>query len=177
MDASSEQEKMLRALNSALEMELDGQECYLAASRNSTNEAGAQLFDSLAKEEAIHHRKFEELFDSISKRLGWLDVNPVMTSAHNVWETVMEKCHKLGVSVSSTQNELEAVQIAIDKEKNSYDFYEKQASNATYDTEREFYLMLAKEEREHELALLNYYEYFSDPAGWFLKTERQSLDG
>jgi hypothetical protein len=45
-----------------------------------------------------------------------------------------------------------------------------------YDTEKEFYEQLAKE-REHELALVDYYEYLADPAGWFVKIERPSLDG
>jgi len=37
--------------------------------------------------------------------------------------------------------------------------------------------MLAQEEREHELALLDYHDYLSDPAGWFVKSEHSSLDG
>jgi rubrerythrin len=177
MDTSSEQEKMLQAIKSALEMELDGQQCYLAASRNSTNEAGKKLLLSLAEEENSHRRKFEELFDAISRGRGWPSVHPREDGSRNIRETFIEKCRILGVSVSGTKNELEAVQVAIDKEKSSYDFYEKQAGHAAYDTEREFYLMLAKEERGHELALLDYYEYYSDPAAWFLRTERQSLDG
>ena len=71
----------------------------------------------------------------------------------------------------------DAVQVAIDKEKRSYDFYEHQAGNAAYNTEKEFYTTLAIEEREHELALLDYYEYLADPAGWFVKSEHSSLDG
>jgi rubrerythrin len=37
---ASEQAKMLQAINTAIEMESDGKECYLAASKESTNEAG-----------------------------------------------------------------------------------------------------------------------------------------
>ena len=81
------------------------------------------------------------------------------------------------MSVSGTSSELDAVKVAIDKEKKSYDFYENQASKAIYDTERSFYEALAREEREHELTLLDYYDYLSDPAGWFVKTEHPSLDG
>jgi len=29
----------------------------------------------------------------------------------------------------------------------------------------------------HELALIDYYDYLSDPAGWFVKKEHPSLDG
>ena len=80
------------------------------------------------------------------------------------------------MSVGGTSSELDAVKIAIDKEKKSYDFYENQASQAKYDTEKSFYESLAREEREHELTLLNYYDYLADPAGWFVKAEHPSLD-
>ena len=81
------------------------------------------------------------------------------------------------MSVGGTSSELDAVKVAIDQEKKSYDFYENQASEAIYNTEKSFYETLAREEREHELALLDYYEYLADPAGWFVKAEHPSLDG
>ncbi len=46
---TSEQSKMLQVINMAIEMELDGKECYLAASKDSTNEAGKKLLQSLAE--------------------------------------------------------------------------------------------------------------------------------
>jgi len=32
------------------------------------------------------------------------------------------------------------------------------------------------EEREHHLILLDYYEYFKEPAGWFVRQEHPSMD-
>ena len=55
----SEQEKILQAITIAIEMELDGKQCYLAASECSTNEAGKKLLQSLAEEEDNHRQKFE----------------------------------------------------------------------------------------------------------------------
>jgi len=174
---TSEQAKMLQAINTAIEMELDGKECYLAASKESTNEAGRKLLESLAEEEDSHRRKFEELYNSILKGRGWPSVNLQPDTTHDIRTSLIKTCTILGVNVSGTSSELDAVQVAIDKEKKSYDFYENQARIAAYDIEREFYKNLAKEEREHELALLDYYDYLSDPAGWFVKTEHPSLDG
>ena len=67
---TSEQAKMLQAMNTAIEMESDGKECYLAASKESTNEAGRKLLESLAEEEDSHRRKFEELYNSMLKGRG-----------------------------------------------------------------------------------------------------------
>jgi len=174
---TSEQAKMLQAINTAIEMELDGKECYLAASKESTNEAGRKLLESLAEEEDSHRRKFEELYNSILKGRGWPSVNLQPDTTRDIRTSLIKTCTMLGVNVSGTSSELDAVQVAIDKEKKSYDFYENQARIAAYDIEREFYQNLAKEEREHELALLDYYDYLSDPAGWFVKTEHPSLNG
>ena len=81
------------------------------------------------------------------------------------------------VNVGSAATELDVLNTALEKEKKSYDFYERQAKKAIYKVERDFYEKIAAEEREHELALLDYYEYLIDPPGWFVKTEHHSLDG
>ena len=43
--------------------------------------------------------------------------------------------------------------------------------------EREFYKALAAEEKEHELILVDYYEYLTNPVDWFTRMEHHSLDG
>jgi len=174
---TGEQERMLQAINTAIEMELDGKECYHAASEASNNEAGRRLLTSLAEEEDIHRKKFEELYKAVRQGKGWPEIDLMEYSSKDIRKNLYKACALLGVNVDSSSNELDAVQVAIDKEKKSYDFYEHQARNAAYDTEREFYKTLAAEEREHELALLDYHEYLSDPAGWSVRTEHPSLDG
>ena len=72
------------------------------------------------------------------------------------------------INIATGQNKtLEALKIAI---------YKDQARSATYDAEKDFYELLAAEEQEHHLVLLDYYEYISDPAGWFVMKEHPSLD-
>jgi rubrerythrin len=177
MESTSEQERILQAINMAIEMELDGKECYLAASKGSTNEAGRKLLQSLAEEEDNHRQSFEGIYNSISKGRDWPPIDLGTDKARYIRNTLVKTCQSLGMSVGGTSSELDAVKVAIDKEKKSYDFYENQASEAIYDTEKSFYEALAREEREHELALLDYYEYLTDPAGWFVKVEHPSLDG
>ena len=112
----TEHAKTLEALQTAIQMEIDGKEYYLNASQKSGNELGKKLLQSLAAEEDIHRHKFAEIYNT-------------------------------------------------------------QEGNATNDAEREFYETVASEEREHHIILLDYYEYLNDPAGWFVKKERPSLDG
>ncbi|OGO21705.1 MAG: hypothetical protein A2144_13700 [Chloroflexi bacterium RBG_16_50_9] len=86
-------------------------------------------------------------------------------------------CDLTGMGVNGVATDFSAIETAIETEKKSYDFYNHQIENSVYDAEREFYRTVASEEREHELLLLDYYEYLSDPAGWFVKKEHPSLDG
>jgi rubrerythrin len=80
-------------------------------------------------------------------------------------------------NVKAIKTEVDVVQTAMNMESKTCDFYESQRENATYDTSRDFYQTLAVEEREHHLILLDYYEYLKNPAGWFVRKERPSLDG
>ncbi|MFC1870140.1 ferritin family protein [Chloroflexota bacterium] len=174
---TSEQEKVLQAIITAIEMESDGKQCYLAASEGSTNEAGKKLLQSLAEEEDNHRQTFEGIYNAIRRGRDWPPFDPGTDRAVDIHNTLVKTCQALGVSVGGTSSELDAVKVAIDKEKKSYDFYEDQASKAIFDTEKSFYEALAREEREHELTLLDYYDYLADPAGWFVKAEHPSLDG
>lgn len=68
---TTEQDRVLQALKIAIEMEMDGKECYLEASKESRNEAGKKLLQSLAEEEESHQLKFEEIYNTIRKGRAW----------------------------------------------------------------------------------------------------------
>ena len=173
----NEQDSVLKALRTAIDMEFDGKACYLAASANSRNAAGKQLLQSLAEDEDEHRRRFSQIFDSVRREMGWPELEPKPGRGDEIRGTLHAACQELGANVSGTADELAALQTAIDKEKKSYDFYERQAKGASYASEMAFYDAVAREERGHELALLDYYEYLTDPSGWFVNKEHPSLDG
>ena len=59
---TDEQERALKALKQAIQMEIDGKEYYLKASQKASNELGNRLLQSLAAEEDIHRKAFEDIF-------------------------------------------------------------------------------------------------------------------
>jgi len=174
---ATEQDKVLEALRIAIDMENDGKECYRQASGESGNEVGRKLFQSLAIEEDTHRQKFVEIYQAMQERKGWPATDFHPDKGKKLRALFAGTCQLIGVNARAGATELSAIKTAIDKEKKSYDFYEHQSQNAAYDAERDFYEFLAAEEREHELILLDYYEYLADPAGWFTRTEHHSLDG
>ncbi len=173
----SEQDKLTQAIKTAIEMETEGRECYLAASRDSLNEAGRKLLLTLAEEEEDHRRHFQALYESISNSHHWPPVHLRPAATRRIRQNLVSICREIGVKVGVAAGEKEMVNIAIDKEKKSYDFYNDLASKADFETEKEFYTTLAAEEWEHFLALQDYAEYITDPAGWFVNTEHTSMDG
>jgi len=174
---ATEQDKTLEVLKIAIQMEIDGKEYYLKASQESSNELGKKLLQSLAAEEDIHRQKFEEIYNALRNEKAW-PVTDFQPDGGKRLRTIFARAtEELGSSIEVLTTELDAVQKAMDMENKTYDFYKSQGEKANYDTERDFYESLASEEREHHLVLLDYYEYLKDPAAWFVKKERPSLDG
>ncbi len=173
----SEQDKTLEGLKIAIRMEIDGKEYYLRVSQKSSNELGKRLLASLSSEEDIHRQKFQEIYDAIRNKKAWpaTDFQPDRgRRLRIVFATAIEE---IGTNMKTPDTELDAIQIAMDMESKTYDFYESRSKGAAYDAERHFYETVAAEERQHHLVLLDYYEYLKDPAGWFVKKEHPSLDG
>jgi rubrerythrin len=173
----SEQDKILEAIKIAIDMEKDGKECYLQASQESGNEVGRKLLKSLALEEDTHRKKFVKMYQAIQKRKGWPEIDFRPDKGKKLRTLFTGTCEITGVNVKTVDTEFDAINTAIDKEKKSYDFYNRQSLKATFDAERSFYEALAGEERAHELILGNYLEYLTDPVDWFTREEHHSLDG
>ena len=172
----TEQNKTLGALQIAIQMEIDGKEYYLKASQKSSNELGKKLLQSLATEEDTHRQKFEQIYKAIGSKQAW-PITDFRPDGGKRLRTIFARVtEEIGFNIKALPTETDAVKTAMDMENKTYDYYKNRSQTATYDAEKDFYEALAAEEREHHLILLDYYEYLKDPAGWFVKTERPSLD-
>jgi len=173
----TEQDKTIEALQIAIQMEIDGKEYYLKASRESGNELGKKLLQSLAAEEDIHRQEFERIYGAIRSKKAWPRVARRLSRGKGLRTVFARAVEEIGPDAKAPASELDVIQTAMEMENKTYDFYRNQGKKASYDAEREFYESLVVEEREHHLILLDYYEYLKDPAGWFVKKEHPSLDG
>ncbi len=173
----TEQEKTLEGLQTAIQMEIDGKKFYLKASQESSNEMGKELLKSLAAEEDIHRQKFEEIYEGIRNKKAWPKIDFQPDGGRGLRTIFAKATEEIGAEAEVINTELEAVKTAVDMESKTYDFYKAQSKNTTYGAARDFYEALAAEEREHQLVLLDYYEYLKDPAGWFVSKEHPTLDG
>jgi len=175
----TEQTRTLAGLQTALQMENDGKAFYLQASKASTNPMGARLLKRLADEEDLHRQRFERIYRAIQTRKNWPERSDFKPDAARTLKTIFaEEAQKTGAKAKKgLATELEAVQTAINMEAKTYDFYKACGKSGTHVSEKEFYETVAREERGHQLVLLDYYEYLKDPGAWFVKAEHPSLDG
>lgn len=172
----SEQEKLIKALQYAIKMEKDGHDFYLKSCKESSNDLGRQLMESLAKQEEGHAKKFTQIYENIRKSHAWPNVE-FKTDGGRTLRTIFARQTEANVCDPGNETELGVIEKARTMEAESYDFYHKRKEQAESDAEREFFDTIASEEWEHGLILNDYYEYLKDPAAWFVKSERQSIDG
>ncbi len=174
----NEQSRTIEVLQLAVRMEAEGKEFYQKASQKSSNKLAKELFQHLANEEDVHRKKFEEIYEALKRGQNWPDVGPPSEKKGKGLKSLFTEATKaLGSKIKVAESELEAIKIAMDMEIKSYDLYHSRSEESTLPVEKRFYETLAGEEREHHLALLDSYEYLSDPTGWFTKSEHWSLDG
>ena len=174
---ATEQDKILEGLKTAIKIEIDGKEFYLKASRESSNEAGKKLLESLAEEEDTHRQKFTEIYETMRSKKAWPKTDFKPDGGRGLRTIFSRAIEKIGTNIKATTSELGAVKIAIDMESKTYDFYKVQSQKMSHEAARDFYDSLAAQEREHQLILLDYYEYLKNPAAWFVSTEHPLLDG
>jgi rubrerythrin len=172
-----EQARTMKVLRLAVQMEVDGKEFYQKASRRSSNKLAKELLRQLANEEDIHRKKFEEIYKALKRSQNWPDVEPPFEKGKKIKSLFAEASKALGTRFKIAESELEAIKAAMDMEIRSYNLYHSRSAESTMPAEKQFYKNLAGEERGHHLALLDSYEYLSDPTGWFTRKEHWSLDG
>jgi len=174
---ADEQDKTIEALKIAVKMEIDGKEFYLKSSQQSSNELGRRLLKSLAVEEDYHRNKFEQIYNSIRVKKSWPIIDFQPDNGQKLRTIFATATEAMGPDIKPAGSELEAVQKAMDMENKSRDFYIEQVKNTTVEEQKTFFEMVAGEEREHHIILMDYYDFLKDPSGWYVRKEHPSLDG
>ncbi|MCX6003748.1 MAG: ferritin family protein [Chloroflexi bacterium] len=174
---SIEQEKTTQALQYAIQMEIDGKAFYLKASRESGNELGRKLLESLVNTEDYHRQKFEQIYENIRKSKSWIPIDFKPDGGKTQRTIFAREIEKSASSAKANQTEFDTIRKAMEMEDKSYDFYHNRSEQVGAGAEKDFYVTITAEEREHKLVLLDYYEFLKDPAAWYVQTEHPSLDG
>jgi rubrerythrin len=169
-------EKITQALETALQMEIEGKEFYHKAGQSSDNVLVKNLFQQLVKEEDKHILKINEIYNAIKSRAEWPDQETSFKHEKSLRSVFREAIENMDREVKASSSELEALKTAMNMEDKGYSFYKSRDEEAASSAEKSFYRALTAEEREHYLNLLDSYEYLADPQAWFTKHEHWGLD-
>ena len=79
--------------------------------------------------------------------------------------------------IESTTDEMEALKIAMQMEKDSIEFYKKAVNEVQTPKEKALFEKLIKEEQQHYDIFANTYFFLSDSGSWFMWEEHSIVDG
>lgn len=170
--------RTLKMLSKALELEKKGKRFYDEAVAKCQNQVGRDIFKMLRDDELLHMDRIRKIYDSLTGDRGWDEGWKDLESAHEDLEKVFrDMASKHGKDIKADTSDLEAIDVGLDFEQASVNFYEKHLEDATDAGEKNFMERMIQEERTHHSTLTDMKLYFTDPSSYFIETEKHGLDG
>jgi rubrerythrin len=167
----------LNALDVALNNEKREREFYLKHAKRSRNRLGQAMFKQIADDELEHYQRLKELHQKWTKQEKWPETVPLKVKHTLVKDILAEYTQRVEKSAKGDADDLEAVRIAIDFEAKGAKYYKEMRDSVSDTREKEFFELLSTIENEHYLSLKDTEEYLTDPASWYRRIERHTLDG
>jgi len=119
------------AIKTAIQMEKDGYAFYQKAAAQTSSDMGKSIFESIAKDELLHLDVFQKLFEEKVGKSEWDDL--VDSSKKYQEIPVFPKDLKEVAGRDPDTNELDALRIAMDSEKDAIDYYTEIWENSNDD--------------------------------------------
>lgn len=175
----SDIDRLLKVLETSVEMEQTAREFYLKAAKKSANEIGRRVFDSLADDETRHIVAIRKYCEEITKNSKSPKLCEAMPRHKSINERVIfgKRESELLKTVSTGTDEFEAYEVAMNMENEGYRFYKKAMDEAADPDIKELYKFLTIEEEAHYELISSTYEYLKDPGSWFAKNEKPIVEG
>jgi len=145
----------IEGLKQALKMEKDGKAYYEQARNKTDNQMGKKIFDYLIRAEESHIKKIKQLYESLEQTGTWPGTILRQDSEERVDNIFAEALGALEKQVKGTTDDIEALKLAADLETKGKKFYESRADATDDPVEKKFYLLLAYEESEHYISILD----------------------
>jgi rubrerythrin len=161
----------MNAIQIAIKMETDAISYYREASEKTAHPVGKKMFLSIIEDEKRHLEMLQDIFKGLE--VTSKDVSPMK----NI-KTVFEKHRdELSERVQATTDEMNALKMAMQMEKEGMEFYRKAASEAKKPKEKALFERLVHEEEQHYQVFSNTYFFMSDTGSWFMWEEHSIVDG
>jgi len=138
------------ALELTLAIERLGFTFYTNASRKTKNDRGRVMFQRLAAEESDHLRRLQAEHRALLEENQWLRREPTrLPVSRKIAQEIFPQKELLKLQVTDEMTELQALDLAMDLERRSHQFFEAFAKQLTDPSGRKAFLDFAKAEEAH----------------------------
>jgi len=158
-------EDVKNAIKTAIQMEKDGYAFYKKASAQTSSDMGREIFDSLANDEQLHLEVFQKLFEDRINKSEW---NNLVNSSKKYAEIdIFPKDLQQIEGANPDTNELDAIKIAMDSEKDAIEFYGKIKEKTKEDDIKRIINEIIEQEKNHYSILQEEFEHLTKTGYWY----------
>jgi rubrerythrin len=162
----------------ALDMEKTGESFYEKTAQKSQTAVGKKLFKMLADDELVHMARINKIYASITKQekvgQAWKKLKIKHPDIRSIFAQLAIK-NKDKMKAGAT--DIDALEVGMDLENNSINFYEAQLKKSADADEKAFLKQMVIEELNHLQVLADMEFYLTNPEGWYVEHEKHGLDG
>lgn len=157
-------------LKESLAIEQKGHKWYSEGAERIKNSLGRRLLQRLAEDELTHIKRIRDIYNSLTNNtLDNVEIDTpnlaifdeIFDQMKNQVDEAVEDLTEVGV------DDEEIINVALQLESHSKFFYEDAAGKATDKVVKEFYELLAKEEKAHYDVLTKTNQYLANPSLFF----------
>ena len=175
----TEYQAAIKAIEGAIQMEVEGRDFYVTASQKVTWPEGKATLLDLARDEEEHIRILKAEHASLMDGKDWIAAEvaaPRMAEEKPI--KVFEKDEaKIEGMIDDWANSEDVLDVAIKNEYNSAQYYIQQRNQATNPDAKRIFEWLVKEEKGHQKTLTDYALYIGAQSEWLLERERPLAEG
>jgi rubrerythrin len=159
------EEDVKNAIKTAIQMEKDGFAFYKKASAQTSSDMGREIFDSLANDEQLHLEVFQKLFEDRIKKSEWN--NLVNSSKKYADIDIFPKDLQQIEGANPDTNELDAIKIAMDSEKDAIEYYGKIKEKTKEEDIKRIINEIIEQEKNHYSILQEEFEHLTKTGYWY----------
>jgi hypothetical protein len=163
---------MMNAIKIAIKAETDTIAFYEEAAQKTNHPIGKKLFLSIIEDEKNLVEDFKCILNGLHLRVRNA-ANPIK-KMKTVFESNRDAL--LG-GIRAATNEMEALRVAMQMEKESIEFYKKLSAKVKIPKERALFERLVREEQQHYSLFSETYFFLANSENWFMWEEHSIVDG
>ena len=158
-------ENIKDAIKTAIQMEKDGYSFYKKAAAQTNSEMGRTIFEGLASDEQMHLDVFEKMFEDAVGTSEWKDL--IISSKKYANIPIFPKDLKEVEGIDTDTNELDALRIAMDAEKEAIEYYSKIKVNLNDTNIIKIIDEIIEQEKNHYSLLEGEFNHLGSTGYWY----------